>query len=191
MPSAVFFRALNFYVRERFLDAGTCARLRETMRQSPNKPARVALDAPTNITVAEDLRRTIRSEVPLELASELVSNLALVRDEASKHFGVPLTETEPLQFLIYRPGDFYVRHSDRDRDGTNRREVSVILFLSSPGDTTFTGGNLKFYGMTVGKQAEFRLTPEEGLLIAFRSDIPHEVETVTSGERFTAVTWFA
>jgi SM-20-related protein len=33
--------------------------------------------------------------------------------------------------------------------------------------------------------------PEAGLLIAFRSEMLHEVEPVTSGERVTIVSWYA
>jgi SM-20-related protein len=36
----------------------------------------------------------------------------------------------------------------------------------------------------------FGVEGEEGLLIAFRSDLLHEVTPVTHGERYTLVSWF-
>jgi predicted 2-oxoglutarate/Fe(II)-dependent dioxygenase YbiX len=35
-----------------------------------------------------------------------------------------------------------------------------------------------------------RLAGEQSLLVGFKSDVKHEVTPVTSGERFTLVTWF-
>ena len=161
------------------------------MRAASGLPARVALGSPDNLTVADDLRRTMRIEVKPGIAEELVASLEAVRDQSARHFDVVLARTEDPQFLRYRQGDFYVRHMDRDLEGVNQRKVSVIIFLNSPGAATFTGGGLKFYGVLAGRPVPFTLVPEEGLLIAFRSDIPHEVERVTAGERLTAVTWFA
>ncbi len=33
--------------------------------------------------------------------------------EFAKHYGVQLTGIQPLQFLVYREGDFFERHRDR------------------------------------------------------------------------------
>jgi SM-20-related protein len=35
------------------------------------------------------------------------------------------------------------------------------------------------------------LIGEPGLLVAFRSDVLHEVEAVTHGERYSIVSWFS
>ena len=78
-----------------------------------------------------------------------------------------------------------------------RRRLSVVLFLNrqakeaTPGG--FCGGSLVFYGLINdprAKQIGFPLVAEPGLLIAFPSDLVHEVTPVTDGERYTVVSWF-
>jgi predicted 2-oxoglutarate/Fe(II)-dependent dioxygenase YbiX len=57
----------------------------------------------------------------------------------------------------------------------------------------YNGGKLILYGLIPTPDWEhygFPVTAETGLLIAFRSDIFHEVTPVTAGERFTIVSWF-
>jgi predicted 2-oxoglutarate/Fe(II)-dependent dioxygenase YbiX len=52
---------------------------------------------------------------------------------------------------------------------------------------------LTFYGLLPGPAWErigFPLRGEEGLLVAFRSEILHEVTAVRQGDRYTIVTWF-
>jgi SM-20-related protein len=98
-----------------------------------------------------------------------------------------LTDCEPPQFLRYEKGDFFVRHQDgndhqNDFDHLRIRRISIVGFLSD----SFTGGSLTFYDQTT----TFPLMGETGLLVAFKSDIFHEVVPVTSGERFTFVSWF-
>jgi predicted 2-oxoglutarate/Fe(II)-dependent dioxygenase YbiX len=62
-----------------------------------------------------------------------------------------------------------------------------------PAQDVYGGGSLVFYGLLDGSQWEkvgFPLEGEPGLLIAFRSDLLHEVQQVTFGHRYTVVSWF-
>jgi predicted 2-oxoglutarate/Fe(II)-dependent dioxygenase YbiX len=75
--------------------------------------------------------------------------------------------------------------------------VSVVVFLNAqathPVEETFEGGALAFYGLMKApgmEHAGIPLEPEAGLLVAFRSDVMHEVSPVTRGERYTLVSWF-
>ena len=181
-PGAALFDALHFFAVEHFLNADECAFLRELMRVAPAADATVARGSTADYRVEETLRRTRRVNVGEEAERDFVARLDACRDAAAAHFETTLTQTETPQFLVYRPGDFFVRHADRDRAGTNRRAVSVIVFLN----TDFGGGALKFFGDEIA----LAVTPEEGLLLGFRSDAMHEVEPVTSGERFTIVSWY-
>ena len=87
-------------------------------------------------------------------------------------------------------------HPDADHYVKSRR-VSLVLFLNSesqePAEDCYGGGQLTFYGLLEGPQWEKCPLPvkgEAGLLIAFRSDLTHEVKPVTFGRRRTIVTWF-
>ena len=89
--------------------------------------------------------------------------------------------------MRYEKGDFFVRHQDGnthqlDFDHLRVRRISIIVFLND----SFSGGRLNFYDPTTA----FALVGETGLLVAFKADTFHEVLPVTSGERFTIVSWF-
>ncbi|HZC81508.1 MAG TPA: 2OG-Fe(II) oxygenase, partial [Nitrospiraceae bacterium] len=100
-----------------------------------------------------------------------------------------------------REGDFYQVHNDGDNGAdapalTRERKVSVVIFLNSqaqqPVDDTYGGGSLTFYGLiddprwlTYG----FPLSSEPGLLVAFRSNVLHQVLPVTYGKRYSIVSW--
>jgi predicted 2-oxoglutarate/Fe(II)-dependent dioxygenase YbiX len=128
------------------------------------------------------------------------ARLRQIQPQLEAHFGLPLSGFEEPNFLRYGPGAFYKPHQDANPDSppqTIRRQVSVVIFLNGPGNDSssdcFAGGALTFYGLMQGAQWEscgLPLEPEPGLLVAFRSDTMHEVQPVTSGERYTVVTWF-
>lgn len=181
-PGAALFESLHLFIIERFLTSDECAILSDAMRNAPAADATVAR-AGSEYHVDEKLRRTRR--VNIESAG-FVQRLDALRDAAAKHFDVELESTESPQFLLYREGDFFVRHADRDRAGANRRAVSIIVFINDD----YTGGALQFFGEVNGETLALSIAPAAGLLIGFRSETIHEVEKVTSGERMTAVSWF-
>jgi predicted 2-oxoglutarate/Fe(II)-dependent dioxygenase YbiX len=181
MAGLALFRALNFLLMEDFFDREECERICATMRGAPSGSAMVGVEG----AVDEKQRRSRVVVVPPELERSVGERLDGVRGRAAAHFGVELSATERPQFLRYRPGDYFGRHMDRDRDGGNRREVSLIAFLNSD----FEGGGLRFGGFDGA--VPLRLPPVPGLLLLFRSDWIHEVEPVIRGERFTIVSWLA
>jgi predicted 2-oxoglutarate/Fe(II)-dependent dioxygenase YbiX len=75
------------------------------------------------------------------------------------------------------------------------RRISISLFLnqqsedSTPG--TYTGGSLKFSDYRKPPpDREFYMPVETGLLVAFRSELTHEVTPITRGERYSIVSWY-
>jgi predicted 2-oxoglutarate/Fe(II)-dependent dioxygenase YbiX len=57
----------------------------------------------------------------------------------------------------------------------------------------YGGGALTFYELLddpAGRSLGFPLQAEEGLLIAFRANVPHSVTTVTHGDRYTIACWY-
>jgi predicted 2-oxoglutarate/Fe(II)-dependent dioxygenase YbiX len=75
--------------------------------------------------------------------------------------------------------------------------VSAVIFLNSAADAreplSYGGGALTLYGLIddlAWRGYGFPLVGEQGLLIAFRSYVLHEVTVVTGDERYSIVTWF-
>jgi predicted 2-oxoglutarate/Fe(II)-dependent dioxygenase YbiX len=73
-----------------------------------------------------------------------------------------------------------------------------VLFLNSQSDQlqpgTYSGGSLVFAGLLPDPRAKdqgFPLIGEQGLFVAFTSDIYHEIKPVLDGERYTVVAWFS
>ncbi len=82
--------------------------------------------------------------------------------------------------LCYKKGEFYVEHTD---NGINNRTLTCIMILNDD----YEGGKLRFFS---GKY-----TPElkKGSIIIFPSAFmfPHEVTEVTSGVRYSIVSWIS
>ena len=195
MPEAAFFTRFGLFAEGEFLDNATSARVMAEMRERGGRPATVSL---SEEHVDEDYRRTTLADVSDETRALVESRMRAALPTVARYFDEPLEEMERGQFLLYREGDHFRRHSDtpRDRqpspDGTVRR-ISVVLFLNGEGPAdeadSYEGGNLTFYGL-MGESVGLPLTGRPGLLVAFRYELVHSVTPVTRGERCTVVTWF-
>ena len=184
----------NLYLLRNFLDAEACAKLRAELAESPTTQAPVYIQG-TEGTIHENIRKTT-SMHPSQETFDRIHQLLLEQTSAlSQHFNDNLTDCEPPQFLRYEKGNFFVRHQDGnprqdDFDHLKVRRISIVVFLNGfsaePQPNCYSGGVLNFYD----QNTEFGLEGETGLLVAFTSDTFHEVLPVTSGERFTIITWF-
>ncbi len=202
MPPAAFFVRFGMYVVPKFLAPDVCARVCAEMRAASATPATVR-DHDDVYAVDDATRRTQVTQVSDATQALVLERLSPLKPVLERHFGVRAAGWRNLQFLLYRPGDFFVAHQDSS-DAPNAgavaadRRVSTIVFLnaespeSSPG--TYGGGALTFYRLLASpalKNIGLPLTPEIGMLIAFRPDTFHAVTPVTHGERCTIVTWLA
>lgn len=112
-----------------------------------------------------------------------------------ERFGVALSAHEPLQFLRYETGGFFVAHQDGNtpliRDRTLDRRISIVIFLNAqtPLPGGYTGGELVFHAPYPRGDERQAVTGAPGALLAFRSETTHEVTMVSGGERYTIVTW--
>ena len=184
----------NLFLLRNFLDAEACAKLRAELSESPTTQAPVYIQG-TEGTIHENIRKTTSLHPSQETFDRIHSLLLEQTSALSEHFRDTLTDCEPPQFLRYERGDFFVRHQDgnprqTDFDHLKVRRISIVVFLNGlsaePQPNCYSGGVLNFYDQT----KEYGLEGETGLLVAFTSDTFHEVIPVTSGERFTIITWF-
>ena len=198
MPGASFFRKLGLFVAEDFLDPAQCALLRQELQTTQSAAATILGDG-TKPVVDEGVRKVSRAGLTGQLEEELRKRLLDLMPALGVYFQVALTGCQGPEFLRYRVGSFYQMHHDGGPSHTVAagRRVSVVLFLNRPSkelaQDAYGGGSLVFYGLMQGEQWKnigLPLEAREGLLVAFRSSVFHEVQPVTHGERLTVVSWF-
>lgn len=201
MPDAAFLGRCGLYVAERFLQPDLCQKLCAEISAGIHEPGTVGSKG-ADAVVDREVRRVTRATIS-DASRDLVRERLLGRmAEVANHFGQALADCQQPQFLRYITGDFYQRHWDatvrEDSAPTSlARKVSAVLFLNGssrePRPATYGGGSLTFYSLFEGPDSEdlgVPLEAEPGLLVAFNAHLPHSVEPVTHGERFTIATWF-
>ncbi|MFI5348582.1 MAG: 2OG-Fe(II) oxygenase [Elusimicrobiota bacterium] len=196
MPSLAFFRDHGIFVEERFFDAAACARLRSEIRRGQAEKYRLVKDGSPGEVLDEDSKRSWKVRVNESTEAMVVAGLGSLKPRLEKHFALSFTESTKPAFLRYGEGSFCKPHRDADAGAAAKFPVAVVVLLSAattaPAADGFGGGELRFYGLLDGPGWEgcgFPVEAEAGSLLAFRSDVVHEVRPVTFGERFTIVSW--
>lgn len=185
----------RFLVSPEFWNDAQCGRVRSAIDRGRATSAEIY---DNGYLVDEQVRKTYDIDVEPEIVGEVEHALAGVRAEVSRFFGTTLTGTEGPGFLRYPPGGFYRAHLDRLENPGDEfpRLISVVLFLSSAaagtGEGRCEGGALRLYGVIdPGDEAvPLDIAPAAGTLVAFPSDVLHEVLPVTAGVRDAIVDWF-
>ena len=163
---------------------------------------RQAMDAGT-AEAAEVLRRgthrrpRIRNASLVEPGQQVISlieaRIERCRDLVGASLKRVLGEREGPGFIRYPHGGYYKPHIDCGDDphwpDAARRAASMVIFLNSSGVSRggdFDGGFLRL----LTPDEAIQVIPEAGLLVAFPSDVLHEVTPVQGGTRDTIVDWF-
>jgi SM-20-related protein len=201
VPPVSFFNNFGLLGVPDFLDADVCERLRREITGATTSSVTVGEEGGT-FSVDETYRRTRRAQVSSGAASLVSERLLALRDDVSERFGADVSSVQDPQFLVYREGDFFRMHRDRDPADdaagfSAERRVSAVVFLNGesadPEPGTHGGGALTLYGLIddgSGGMIGLPVTAETGSLMAFPSDMAHEVKPVTRGERYSVVSWF-
>jgi len=199
METSELIAKYDLLLAPKFFDASTCGKIIEQLAGSPCTPATVYGRSESG-AVDERVRRTSRL-TPSQTTLELVTQRLLeYKETIEQHFRISLTDCEEPQFLRYNVGDFFVAHQDGNTgmlklttDAT--RKISITIFLNAQSNEQlgagYCGGSLKFSNYRAEKEyREFELPSEPGLLVAFRSELTHEVIPITHGERYSIVSWY-
>jgi SM-20-related protein len=194
MPESDFLSRLGLYIQQGFLDAASCARLSSEMRMAPGESATVNL--PAGPTVDEAVRRTKYAHVSEATRSSITKRLQKTRPKLEQHFSLELSDLTGPQFLVYREGDHFRIHADNKV--ITRRRVSFVVFVNDQSEEhrpdSYEGGSLSMYGLLDqdprGAAIGLPVPAGVGTLIAFRSELLHDVAPVTRGERCSIVGWF-
>ena len=170
------------FIRRNFWSADECARLRLAMDSGTQSPAEVFEG---DFVVRRDVRDALDVEPESNVVAFVEKSLDTVMPQVSRHFGVRLHNSEGAGFLRYDAGGHYGAHHDvLDAEEAHfPRLISVVVFLSA-----VQGGALRLHPADGG--APIDIPPETGTLVAFRSDVLHEVLPVVSGIRDVVVDWY-
>ncbi len=199
-PSRRLLSRLGLYFQESFLAPDLCDEILVQARQAGERQATVTLQGVELLD--QGTRQTKRLQVPATLSAALQERLLALRPELEAHFRTTLTGVEVPQLLLYRAGDFFKPHIDsiKESEGAQHapRKISSVIFLNDSVESNdageYSGGTLTFYRLLeddpMWKNYGFPLIGSKGLLVAFPSDIFHEVTPVQAGERYTATAWF-
>jgi SM-20-related protein len=202
MASADILASLGLLVRRDFLDPDLRRTLLEEVRSSASSASGVVREGASSDQLNEEARRTRRVSVSRGAVELMNERLATLKPQVEEHFAVTLEGFQEPQFLTYRRGDFFHAHTDGEPlpglpSEISQRKVSVVVFLNGHGSEStqdsFEGGALVFYGLFDERRAQrigLPLDAEPGLIVAFRSDLVHEVQPVENGERHTVVSWY-
>jgi PKHD-type hydroxylase len=148
-----------------------------------------AMDARINLPESEggrpdhDVRRTKDRAVPPDAAHawifQRIGSLANQANRESYQF--QLNQQITAHVLEYAPDGFYDWHIDLGSDVDAMRKISLVTFLTPPGE--YAGGELSF----LDKGPPLKLP--QGTTVMFPSYLVHKVEPVTRGTRYTLVSW--
>lgn len=203
MPNATILGHLGLFLRRGFLSAECCRQIRSEMAAAARVPAMVRPQGEAGGVLDQSTRRTGVVSVSASTTAIVEDQLRAIQPAVEEHFQVQSAGWQRLQFFIYEEGDFFLAHRDKDAvdpvapDWVKARLVSVSILLNDVrgglDGERYGGGEMIFYGYRGDRSgAGFGITveSEEGMFVAFRSDWIHEVKPVTSGRRYSIVTWF-
>lgn len=191
-------RKLGVYVDENFLPQETCCKMLPQLRHSQSSNASVGKNG--DVYVNKKTRKTKLLSPLNECQQIFQSALTGLKPKLEDFFQLQLTQKEDPQFLRYQQGDFFIPHTDADLNPESldyqNRKISVVCFLNSEIDSpllnqeNYHQGELILYGLLKAEKAGIPIHGQSGLLLAFPSDLMHEVNPVAAGERYSIVTWF-
>lgn len=191
--------SFNLYWDSEFLDAHTCVEIIKDLAKVQHNPATV-YGPHAGGSVDEAVRKTIRLLPSTQTVEHITAKLIHVRAAIAAHFGLSLTKYEEPQFLRYEVGDFFVAHQDGNTglmlsEREQFRKISVVVFLNQQSEVpeagSYCGGSLVFTEWRPGRnQGQYSVAAAPGTLVAFPAETTHEVTPVTSGQRFSIVSWY-
>ena len=189
----------DLLIKRNFLGESTCREIIEEAGRSVVSGATVYGSSESG-AIDEHVRKTSRLMVSQQTREALIQRLLDYKPTVEEHFHVSLRDCEEPQFLRYDVGDFFVAHQDGNtgliRLATDaERRISISLFLNQQSEDstsgTYSGGSLKFSDhRKPPSDREFCMPAETGLLVAFRSELTHEVTPITRGQRYSIVSWY-
>jgi PKHD-type hydroxylase len=116
----------------------------------------------------------------------ILSKIDKAARDLNQVLGFDITYSETTQFGKYEVGSHYDWHVDIFPESflNDPRKITSVTMLSDP--SSYEGGELQFKM----NRTHYDFPNEKGMVIIFPSFLLHRVNPVTSGERYSATTWY-
>jgi predicted 2-oxoglutarate/Fe(II)-dependent dioxygenase YbiX len=133
----------------------------------------IAISMQQIITKNETIRRRLDGEI-FQCAANALQKYREIHDQCS------VSQDTGYDLLRYQEGQFYTTHTDSFAE--DPREVSCSFILND----NFDGGEFVFFN----QELKYKIPKGSALMFPSNFMFPHEIMKVTSGIRYSIVTWF-
>lgn len=191
-PSQFF--PFQLWEDKQFLSVSECQELVAEMMTSQQNPQSTR-DQNSQRSEDRRIRKTQQVFVSRSSQSYITAKLMQLKPVLSKYFKLSIFACQTPQFLLYRPGDFFLPHQDQILNPPKKaqqRHLSMIISLNAD-DRNYEGGELIFYNgdsRSSSDQEGYPIQQNSGQALAFLPHITHEVNVVSAGLRCSIVTWY-
>jgi len=160
----------------------------QQLLQLTNQPTSNATVGSGEEKVELETRKTEWYPIPYSVLQNLThATMSCYKSFIEPKYQSTVKNIEPTQFLSYPVGGHYIEHNDSENFENGQwvrianRDISILFYLND----NYTGGELEF------TQLGLKIKPKTGMMIAFPSykEFAHKVHPVTSGRRYSLVTW--
>jgi hypothetical protein len=134
-----------------------------------------------NIGISFDLVMQKNPKIRIKLDKYVFASAGLAIKKYNEKFeSCKIQEDSGYELLRYKEGQFYTQHTDSFK--ARPRAVSCSFILNDD----YEGGEFAFFD----RELKYKL--KKGSCIMFPSNFmyPHEIMPVTSGTRYSIITWF-
>ncbi len=200
LPISSFYSKLGLFVEPDFFNGKVCSKFRSEAKKAAGLSSSILLNG--YLGVDENIRKSKTLTVSENTITFVRERLLSIKPRIEASFNSVLKECKEPKFLLYKEGDYFHPHKDNfggkeSHKLAKENKISVVIFLNSetemPERNSYVGGGLTFYRLVNNPPFNtngFRIIGKAGMLVAFRSDILHEVTAVKHGERYSIVCWF-
>ena len=101
--------------------------------------------------------------------------------ESNSFFNFDISFIEPYELKRYTANDFFGKHIDNYYSLTVNLDRKLTISVQLSNDDEYDGGEFNIMG------TKHKL--KKGSVISFPSYLPHQVETITSGTRWSLIGW--
>ncbi len=188
MASISFLKKLGLYIDENFLSDKECFRICQEMEQAQQSKDGIWSNQKENKYYDANTRKSNTCHVSDLTRGPIEAKLIRSKKAIESTFGNTYSrKLERPKFVRYSTGDFFAPHTD---DQLNR-EINMTIYLNaSQSANGYSGGSLTLYDLIKSKGWEGRglsIPSKTGMLIAYPTEIEHEVTPIFSGYRYAVV----